>query len=498
MTDFPSRRKFLLGSAAAAGGWALSQLTGCSALDQYFGWDPGRYEKEVLIVGAGMAGLAAAYELKKRQVPYRLIEASGRIGGRVQTLANFNGEEQLAELGAEFIDARHDLVFDLCKELNLTLEQLPEKSGAAGPLFAANGRVTARKDLQKEIQPVLARLIRLRLDIAQDLDNPYEAFTSGGSQRARELDHLSAAECLKQACGKASPVVLEYFRRQVLAQFGVEPEKQSCLHLLSSLDPEASSSGTYRLHGGMGSLSRAVYDRISGVLPEFFVRFHTRLLSVRDLGQTFECRLSTPQGHRTVTVRSLILALPPVALRSIDGLSSMALHESRREAIQTLQMAHHSKIVVGFRDRFWLQKGEDPASNGAFLSDLPLTSAWDSSRGQAGRGGILSFIAAGHEGETLDAQATDRALAEVNQVFGRGKNFYNGRTAIQNWSHVAGLEGSNVIYAPGEFTRSTGVFREGDYRGRLMFAGEHTSIAFPGTVQGAIESGRRAARLVRS
>ena len=103
-----SRRHFLQTSAWGSAALALSS---CSSLDRYFMGDSRNLDSEVIILGGGAAGLAAAYALKKRKIPFRLFEASSRIGGRVQTLRLFPEGEPVAELGAEFFENHHKLIF---------------------------------------------------------------------------------------------------------------------------------------------------------------------------------------------------------------------------------------------------------------------------------------------------------------------------------------------------------------------------------------------------
>lgn len=483
------RRDFLKSSLGLAGTAALAQA-GCANLESVFGADSGRYDREVLIVGAGIAGLAAAHELKRRKIPYRVVEASGRFGGRVRTLNHFNESDQFAELGAEFVDARHQAVFDLCSELNLALDTVDESSG--GPVYFHRGRAVPSAELNRALQPVLSRLIRERLRITGDLEDPLRAFRrGGGSKRAEELDAYSFEELLRRLGAGASPLALDELRRAALVQFGVEPSKQSALHFLMSLDPEVRQAGLYRVRGGTQTLTRTLYERVSGILPDFFVRFETRLTSVRDRGGFFECRLRTPNGGRRYEVRSILFALPPAALRSIEGFGDLPIAAGIKEAVAGWTMASHSRAVLSFRERFWQAKDEKIQAT-SVLGDFPSQSFWDSSRGQAGKAGLLTATIAGRDGELVGAATPGRVLEDIGQVWKRAASFRDGPSVVKNWSRVDGLGGSVSVFEPGKFMRWNGIFEEsGDPR--LAFAGEHVSGGFGGTLQGAIETGRQAA-----
>lgn len=484
------RRDFLKASAGVTG---LAALSGCASLDSLFGADSGRYEREVLIVGAGLAGLTAAQEFKKRRVPYRVIEASTNIGGRIRTLTSFNGDGQFAELGAEFVDARHDMVFDLCSELNLKLD--PVEEAPEGPAFWFKDRLLSRKEIAKDIQPILSRLIRERLRITGDMESPSRAFRLGGSQRAETLDELSFEELLKQAAGSASPAALEYLRRAVLVQFGVEASRQSSLHFLMALDPDVRSAGLYRVRGGTQVLTRTLYDRVCGVLPEFFVRFETSLVSVQNRGEFFECRIRTPQGMRVLQAKYILFAVPPSALRSIDGFRDLPIDASVKEAVSGWSMGTHSKTVLSFRERFWNGREEGPGS-AALLGDFKSQSIWDSSRGQAGKSGLLSVTMAGQDGTLAGAEFPQAALKDMSAVWKRAPHFFENRSAVRNWARVEGLGGSVTVFEPGKFMRWNGVFEDQGPDSRIAFAGEHVSSLFPGTMQGAVASARKAATLM--
>ncbi|HRO67535.1 MAG TPA: FAD-dependent oxidoreductase, partial [Pseudobdellovibrionaceae bacterium] len=306
-----NRRNFLRASAWAAGGWGAWSLSGCGTLDRLFGPDPGLYDDEVLIVGAGLAGLTAAYELKKRKIPFRIIEASGRPGGRVQTLKYFNHDDQWAELGAEYVDPRHLSVLDLCSELNLPLDQVPINPGGSATSFLFRNQVLSQETLSKDLSPVLSSLIRRRLDIAGEGDKAADAFLAGRGDSARALDRRSLKDMLESMRTAANGRALDYLSQAARVQFGVETDRLSALQFLASLDPEARPGRVRRIRGGSESLTRTLYERVRGVLPEFIVRFKTSLLSIKEKGPLFECRIQTPRGTQTAWTRSVIFAVPP-------------------------------------------------------------------------------------------------------------------------------------------------------------------------------------------
>ncbi|HEU4563724.1 MAG TPA: FAD-dependent oxidoreductase, partial [Gemmatimonadaceae bacterium] len=100
-----TRRRFLATTAAAAG--AAVALDGCVRLPR-----PATVglEEPVLIIGAGIAGLTAAWRLRRAGVPVRVIEAQDRVGGRMFSLRGHFADGQVAELGGELIDTGHERI----------------------------------------------------------------------------------------------------------------------------------------------------------------------------------------------------------------------------------------------------------------------------------------------------------------------------------------------------------------------------------------------------
>src|SRR5437868_5954134 len=145
--DFSShRRDFLL--KTLGGSFATLTLASCSSFDRWVVGDSNHLEQDVMVLGAGLAGLSAAYHLKKNKIPYKVYEASNRVGGRIQTLFHANADDQYAELGAEFFEASHKLVNQLCKDLSLTVQDISYDPKLDRSLYWMNGKVVSEKDFR--------------------------------------------------------------------------------------------------------------------------------------------------------------------------------------------------------------------------------------------------------------------------------------------------------------------------------------------------------------
>lgn len=106
-----TRRRFIRNSAISSAGLLLGAN---SFANIFVGSKP-----KVIIIGAGFAGLAAAYQLHKRKIDFVILEARDRIGGRVFSHTIDAAEKLVVELGAEWVGDSHDRIKELCGEFSL-------------------------------------------------------------------------------------------------------------------------------------------------------------------------------------------------------------------------------------------------------------------------------------------------------------------------------------------------------------------------------------------
>ena len=160
------RRGFLKDSLRAAafvpGGLFLSSLAACSHMPAARS-TAGKVDDPVIIIGGGIAGLTAAYELVKAGRPCRIFEASQRVGGRMFTKTNFNSEGMTCELGGEFVDSGHEDLLKLCADFKIEVDHFADgDKGLAQNLYFFGGKYHGDRDVIRSLKPFAKRSLSRR------------------------------------------------------------------------------------------------------------------------------------------------------------------------------------------------------------------------------------------------------------------------------------------------------------------------------------------------
>jgi monoamine oxidase len=409
----------------------------------------------IIVVCAGLAGLTAAYSLK--QAGYTAVhEASDRVSGRCWTLRGAFTNGQIAERGGELIDEGHAAIRQLAQELGLRLDNLlqAERNGTE-PTYFFDGAHHSFTDASRDLRDVWPKLHR---DLsAASYPTVFDNFT----QRGFELDHLSIIDWINESVpggiGSRPGQLLDVAYN---IEYGAESNVQSSLNLLYLL-----------AYAGPGNL------RIFGKSSE---KYH---VAGNDQIPT---RLAA-----ALAADCLVLALPFSILRTSVDLSRAGFSALKRTAIAEQGMGTNSKLHVQFRNRHW----ESLASNGETFADTGYQNTWDVTRAQPGASGILVDYTGGTIGASFGAgtpeERAQQFLAQIEPVLPGLSAQWNGRATVDFWLGNQFTLGSYSFWKVGQYTQFAGI--EGRPEGNAFFAGEHTSIDFQGYLNGAVETGERAA-----
>ena len=154
-------------------------------------------------------------------------------------------------------------------------------------------------------------------------------------------------------------------------------------------------------------------------------------------------------------------------------------------------MGTNSKLHVQFGQRHWNSLG----SNGETFSDLGYQNSWEVSRAQPGASGILVDYTGGDVGDSFGSGTpTGRAeqfLEQIEPVLPGLTQHWNGLATVDYWPDDEWTRGSYSFWKVGQYTAFAGI--EARQEGNAHFCGEHTSVDFQGYLNGAVETGERAA-----
>jgi monoamine oxidase len=454
--------------------------------------------RSVAIVGAGAAGLTVAYRLAEAGVRPAVYESSGRVGGRMYTRRGFTAEGQFCELGGELVDTGHQELRALAAELGVGIQRLAAEGAPDSDLYDIGGRLRSPKDML-DPDAGTGAFLPIAAIIAADQAALYTE-DDEWTGRARTLDAMSLKDYLDGLRAATEGWAIDLLDLAYLGEFGLSTSEQSALNLVDFIGAETDaafavfgeSDEAFRVEGGSSSLIEGLSNAIGARAD---ILYRRELEAVADDGARLRLTFATPDGEVTEAHDRVVLALPFTRLRQVEGVDTLGLTAEKLTAIRELGYGNNAKLMVATRARPW----RDPASGapqfgGALYSDRGIQTVWETSRGQQGEGGVLTNFLAGAPaaGEEAAALATlESGLAALSPRLAQALD--PDTRASFFWARHPHTLGSYATARPGQYTTLLEAAGTMELGGRLHFAGEHTSPAFLGYMNGAVESGERVA-----
>lgn len=479
--DAWTRRRFLKTAAVTT---ALVG-TGCASIERR---PPRRDPGRVAIVGGGMAGLSAARTLKNAGAKFQIYEASKRTGGRMWTARDLMGPGLTTELGGEFIDSMHTDILDFVKEFELELidTEAAEEAVLIRDAFFFNGRHYSLADMIEAFQPVATRI---RVDMERAGDPSYR----DANPTATTLDRMSLSTYLDSI--GASGALREMLDVAYVTEYGLDADDQSALNIIYLIGTEpgtlelfGESDERYKVRGGNDQLVQRLAAEVSDC-----IHLEHRLEAVSRPGDHYVLTFAGPNGSpMEVKADTVIMTIPFTLLRDVQ--LEVPMPPAKRLAIDTLGYGTNAKVFMGCRTRPWRAHGYA----GFAFSDEPFQLCWDNAQQQPGEAGGITLFSGGHAAKAAGEGTADefvaRMLPSLEKVFPGTTAAFTGVTSRFHWPTYPFTKGSYACYRPGQWTTVAGA--EGESVGRMYFAGEHCSAEFQGFMNGAAETGRKAAEAV--
>ncbi|WP_416675650.1 flavin monoamine oxidase family protein [Egbenema bharatensis] len=347
------------------------------------GFDRGT-DSKVLIVGAGIAGLTAAYRLSQAGVAVDVIEASPRVGGRLRSVTKPAENPGVAELGGEFIDTHHTAVRSLAAELGLEMADLrAADEGLESEILYFQGRKIDHRWVAVEFTPLAHR-------IAKDIErlSQWNLTYRDSNPAAAQLDRLSLAEYLSLT--PVHPIVEQLVRVAYITEYGLDADAQSCLNLLFLIGAEAGQWSTYgisdeRYHvvGGNELIPQRLAERLDSAIET-----HTALESIRQTAiDRYQVSLRSGSTSTERIYDRIVLTVPFTLLRQVE--LAIDLPPVKRAAIAELGYGTSSKLAIPFQERIWRTRYGSTIS---IYTDMEFQNTWESARYSEGPGGWLTDL----------------------------------------------------------------------------------------------------------
>lgn len=429
-------------------------------------------EADVIIIGAGAAGLTAARELSIAGLSVIVLEARDRIGGRINT----HRDSYPIELGAEFVHGKPPETLKIVERARLKLQSIPNRHW-----HYHDAVLTRSGEFWSKVEDVMKEMSGYK-----GPDQDFAMFLNHYKQKTHIEDIESIATLYVEGfhAAHADRISVHGLNKTNEAAEEIEDDKQ------------------FRLPDGYNQVVQSLYDDAVAAGTAFHL--NTSVEEVNWKHNEVEC---ITQNAQTFKARFLLVTLPLSLMQDPGGniRFTPALHE-QQSAARKLAMGQVVKVVLRFRERFWEElavPGEDGAPAGlkdfTFIhapAEMPPTWWTQFPAGTP----LITGWAGGSRAEQLSKESDDalldHSLTALTHILGVSKDSLEGlleQFYTHNWRvdplaagaysyvPVGGLEAQAHLAQPIENT--------------LFFAGEATNTeGHHDTVHGAIATGLRAAR----
>jgi len=447
--------------------------------------------RRVIVIGAGMAGLVAAFELARQGHQPVVLEAQNRVGGRVYTMRSF-APGLYGEAGAMRIPRVHDLTLAYCDLFGLELRPFL-MGNPKGLVYVAGERMTAE---EAGLEPD-----RLGFEVADhERGRTFGDLWDEATRDLREMlerDGPSAWDEIVHQYDQYSLrefLILKGFSEGAIEMYGVmnfvEADMNNAVIEELREDLGRAFEDMQEIVGGMDLLPRAFYTQL-----EDRIRFGAEVFAMEQDSDGVTVHFKTEAGRYAERGDYAICAIPFSVLRQVEVLTPFSREKQR--AVRQLNYSASTKVLFQVRERVW--ETDDGIFGGATVTDLPIRRInYPTPDPSTPRGVLLASYTwsqdAARWGAMDEETRQEEALQDVGRIHPRIRDVYE-VGASHAWDNDRFANGAFALFQPEQQTQlQADIVRP---EGRIHFAGEHCSLHHA-WIQGALESGIRAAQAIHS
>jgi monoamine oxidase len=470
-----SRRRFLRDSLYAAGGTVLMP----SFLQNQIGKND-LSNSSIAVIGAGIAGLNACYQLQKQGIRSTLYEASPKVGGRMFTMKDEFGKGITTDIGGEFVDTTHTEIIQLMNEFGLPFYDLRDDKLEPKELFF-DGRHITNEELKNAFAPFVERL-------AKDIKSLPEKISYKTADGFKHLDVQSIADYIS-SIGIVG-WLYDFIDIVLTREYGMEITEQSAVNFLIMFEPPEENyyemfgddHEVMKIKGGSQQLTNAIYEKIKRDV----VLKHQLVGLSKNKAAGYDLLFGNEGKIKNVRADYVVLAIPFTVLRHIK--LDIEMPVEKRKCIDEIGYGNSCKFVMGMTSKPWRNAGKQ----GYTFSDISFGCGWDSSQSQSVDNGSFTVFAGGKFGDGIYEKQKEELVADfitgLDKIYSGAQQAYNDKNIKYCWEKNPHIRGGYSSFKKGQWSTLAGW--EAQPIENIYFAGEHVSRDFQGYMNGGAQTGR--------